>query len=198
MRILFLALIFCFQIGCTTARGPASEEETESAENLDETEMHEDFDSRVEKRLSDDGEPPNPEDARNTIGLSWPVKGRITREYNLVTRKPHLGLDIAAPRGTPILASHDGIVIYAGSRFHGYGKLVMVEFGDRWATLYSHLSKINVREGQWIKRGQKLGVIGRTGNATGVHLHYEIRYKRDAIDPMKYLPADGSLVAYYR
>ncbi|OQW46636.1 MAG: hypothetical protein A4S09_16310 [Proteobacteria bacterium SG_bin7] len=192
--------------GCLgSLRDPASDSAQMSVdyENL---EQAEEFDVSVEKRLNqsknETGNPPelsvSPEDVRNTIALSWPVRGRITRGYDLVLRRPHMGLDIAAPRGTPIQASHDGIVIYSGNGFHGYGKLVMIEFGDRWATLYSHLSKINVREGQWVKRGQKIGVIGRTGNATGIHLHYEIRYHREAIDPLRYLPNGHMIVAYYR
>ncbi len=198
-RLIFLILIIFLQMACSQVREPAAEADHVSYENLEETETGEDFDVTVERRMSDGNEQSiNPDDARNTIGLSWPVQGRITRGYNLVQRKPHLGLDIAAPRGTQIQASHDGIVIYAGNGFRGYGKLVMVEFGDRWATLYSHLSRITVREGQWIKRGQKLGVIGRTGNASGIHLHYEIRYKREPIDPVKYLPNGNSIVAYYK
>ncbi len=203
MRSLLYISLVIFFAGCLSAsRDPAAE--ISMNEDYQDFEHGEEFDVSVEKKLSqstnETGNPPevSPQDIQNTIGLSWPVKGRITRGFDLVLRRPHMGLDIAAPRGTPIQASHDGIVIYAGSGFHGYGKLVMIEFGERWATLYSHLSKINVREGQWVKRGQKVGVIGRTGRATGVHLHYEIRYHRQAIDPMRYLPNGHVIVSYYR
>lgn len=200
-----LILPVLFSLGCLSpARDLASD--TENNVDFTHSEYGEEFDVRVEKKMnqveSSDGKKPeftiSPEDIKNTIALSWPVRGRITRGYDLVLRKPHMGLDIAAPRGTPIQASHDGIVIYSGNGFKGYGKLVMIEYGDRWATLYSHLSKINVKEGQWVKRGQKIGVIGRTGNATGIHLHYEIRYHRQAIDPIRYLPNGHMIVAYYR
>jgi murein DD-endopeptidase MepM/ murein hydrolase activator NlpD len=204
IRVLIVTYLSLALSACVLpVREPAGD--IASSEELHGTEMGEEFDVTVEKRLNTSGDviPPqekalSPVDLKNTIGLSWPVRGRISRGFDLELRKPHQGLDIAAPRGTPILSSHDGIVIYAGKGFKGYGKLVMVEFGDRWATFYSHLSKITVREGQWIKRGQRIGIIGKTGNATGVHLHYELRYNRQAIDPLRYLPTGNTLIAYYR
>lgn len=123
------------------------------------------------------------------LTFDWPVdRARMTRGFLPNKRRPHLGIDLAAPRGTPILASQAGTVIYAGREFRGYGKMVLVESGNGWATLYAHFDKILVAEGQKVRQGEVIGAMGRTGRATGVHLHFEIRKNRGPIDPLPLLP----------
>jgi murein DD-endopeptidase MepM/ murein hydrolase activator NlpD len=123
------------------------------------------------------------------VGFDWPVdSARMTRGFLPNKRRPHLGIDLAAPRGTPILAAQAGTVIYAGREFKGYGKMVLIESGNGWATLYAHFDKILVSEGQTVRRGEIVGAMGRTGRATGVHLHFEIRKDRGPIDPLPLLP----------
>lgn len=131
--------------------------------------------------------------------FEWPVnEARITRGFfTHPARKrgrPHLGIDLAAPKNTPILSSHAGLVIYVGREFKGYGRVVMVEGRDGYASLYAHLAKATVKPGQEIKQGQQIGLMGRTGHATGVHLHFEIRRQSGPVDPLQYLPR-GSAVA---
>ncbi len=146
--------------------------------------------------------PPIPEDRvlsqwqeeRRQNFFDWPVDdARMTRGFLPNRRRPHLGLDLAAPQGTRILASHDGVVIYAGRDFHGFGKMVMVEGAQGWATLYAHLSVIQVKEGDRLRQGELIGKMGRTGRATGVHLHFEVRRKDGPVDPLNYLPGGTSL-----
>ncbi|MEY4616642.1 MAG: hypothetical protein RJB66_1602 [Pseudomonadota bacterium] len=129
--------------------------------------------------------------------FDWPVdQARLTRGFMPhANPRPHLGLDLAAARGTPIFASHGGHVIYAGSGFKGYGRFVIVEFGDRWATFYGHLDRILVQQGQSIKKGQIIGRMGRTGRATGNHLHFELRRDRKALDPIAFLPLASEWVS---
>jgi len=136
------------------------------------------------------------------ISFDWPVdEARLTRGFLIIPesesksgksrkkkRRSHWGIDLANRRGTPILAAQDGRVIYAGSGFRGYGRLVIIEHNKDWATLYSHLDKILVKEGQIVSKGEKIGLMGRTGRATGVHLHFEIRYQRRPVNPLAYLP----------
>jgi murein DD-endopeptidase MepM/ murein hydrolase activator NlpD len=81
-----------------------------------------------------------------------------------------------------------GTVIYTGREFKGYGKMVLIESGEGWATLYAHFDKILVSEGQRIHKGEVIGAMGRTGRATGVHLHFEIRKNRGPVDPLPLLP----------
>lgn len=121
--------------------------------------------------------------------FDWPVDdARLTRGFLPNKKRPHLGLDLAAPRGTPILSSNSGVVIYTGREFRGFGKMILVESGDGWATLYAHLDRILVSEGQRVSQGEVLGEMGRTGRATGVHLHFEIRKMRGPVDPLPLLP----------
>jgi murein DD-endopeptidase MepM/ murein hydrolase activator NlpD len=135
--------------------------------------------------------------ADKTDLFDWPVDdARLTRGFLPQKRRPHLGIDLAAKKGTPILAAQGGLVIYTGREFKGYGKMVMIESGKGWATLYAHMDKILVQEGQKVSRGQLLGAMGRTGRATGVHLHFEIRKDRGPIDPLPLLP-NGSKVASF-
>lgn|GEM_PF-5971833 len=127
--------------------------------------------------------------------IDWPVdEARLTRGYFLKhpTRKkgrPHLGLDLANKKGTAIFSSHDGVVIYAGRGFRGYGRMIMVEANNgEYATLYAHLSKIRVRQGYQVKQGDWIGDMGSTGRSTGPHLHFEIRTLAGPVDPLLYLP----------
>lgn len=120
--------------------------------------------------------------------FDWPVEeARLSRGF-LLGKRWHYGIDLAAKKGTPILASDAGVVIYVGKGFSGYGKLVVIEHNETWATLYSHLNKFNVKEGDRVRRGEKIAEMGRTGRATGVHLHFEIRYNRQPVNPLMYLP----------
>lgn len=125
----------------------------------------------------------------SALTFDWPVdSARMTRGFLPNKKRPHLGIDLAAPKGTPILASQAGTVIYAGREFRGYGKMVLIESGNGWATLYAHFDKILVAEGQKVRQGEVIGAMGRTGRATGVHLHFEIRKDRGPVDPLPLLP----------
>lgn len=98
----------------------------------------------------------------------------------------HSGLDFTADSGTPIYAAADGVVKFA-SRHAGYGKLVKIDHGSGLETRYAHASKILVKPGERIAKGQMIAKVGSTGRSTGPHLHYEIRLNGVALDPRKYL-----------
>lgn len=102
--------------------------------------------------------------------------------------KMHNGIDIKAPRGTPIVASADGVVTYAGRR-RGYGNVVEVDHGNGLETIYAHLNEIGVQEGVDVLQGEILGTVGATGNATTPHIHYEVRVDQQPHDPWLFLPA---------
>ena len=124
----------------------------------------------------------------------WPVKrGVLTQKFKSHSRK-HQGIDIAAEKNTPIYATESGRVIYAGKEFNGYGKLIIIEHaGDTWASFYAHLNSFKVSEGERIKKGQVIGFMGKTGRASGVHLHFELRYKLQAVNPLNYLTKSSLL-----
>lgn len=134
--------------------------------------------------------------------FDWPVfEARMTRGYFSKAKKrrgrPHWGIDLAARKGTPILASHDGTVIYVGREFRGFGRLIMVEGKHGFASLYAHLSKSRVRVGDRVKQGQIIGDMGNTGRSTGVHLHFEIRRRSGPIDPLQYLPGGAKVAGIF-
>lgn len=123
------------------------------------------------------------------IAFDWPIDdARLTQKFDTSSKRPHWGIDLANKKGTPILAAERGYVIYTGRQFRGYGNLVVIEHSPEWATLYSHLNSIGVKEGQYVKQGDKIGTMGRTGRASGVHLHFEIRHNRQPVNPQAYLP----------
>lgn len=98
----------------------------------------------------------------------------------------HEGLDFMAPEGTPILASADGIVVYAGEH-PDYGNMVEIDHGNDIHTRYGHASKLLVKVGQVVRRGQEIAEVGSTGRSTGNHLHFEVRYKGVAQNPRRFL-----------
>ena len=102
----------------------------------------------------------------------------------LQTMKAHLGVDYAAPTGTPALSIGDGVVDFAGVQ-GGYGNMVIVRHGGNHSTVYAHLSRIHVQKGQTVQKGQAIGAVGSTGLSTGPHLHFEFRVNGTHVDPEK-------------
>lgn len=119
------------------------------------------------------------------------VKGVLSSDFGMRThpilkyRRYHEGVDISAPRGTPVYATADGIVRFAG-RNGGYGNVVYLNHHYGFETRYGHLNKFVVRNGQIVKRGEKIGEIGSTGLSNAPHLHYEVRYNGQPVDPKNY------------
>ncbi len=128
--------------------------------------------------------------ARGPFHLSWPVAVPvINRGYKPDggRRKQHLGIDLGGRKNDFIYAAHDGVVVYAGRKFRGYGKMIILEYDQSWATLYGHLNSFNVKNGQEVHAGDLIGKMGRTGRATGVHLHFELIKDKEPVDPQQFL-----------
>lgn len=127
------------------------------------------------------------------IPAIWPVQGEVTAGFG-ERLDPfsgedafHAGVDIAAPSGTPVRATADGIILEAGREEAGYGNEIVIDHGDGIATRYGHLRRIFVVEGQEVKQGQIIGTVGMTGRATGPHLHYEVLVHETPVNPARYL-----------
>lgn len=122
-----------------------------------------------------------------TMEFAFPLSKykRVSRGYN----GKHKGIDVSAPKGTPIYAAESGWITYQGRKFRGYGKLVILEHSKNWATFYAHMTQFEHKEGTWVNQGDIIGYVGNTGRSTAPHLHFEIRYRNTAIDPMPYFNA---------
>ena len=130
----------------------------------------------------------------------WPVRGLITAGYGYRVspftgqREMHEGLDIAAPHGTPIVATADGVVSFAGP-LAAFGNVVFINHGHGFTTFYAHTSSIRVQEGKPVKRGDAIAHVGTSGRTTGPHVHYEVQLNGTTVNPLKYI-VDPSGVNY--
>jgi len=136
----------------------------------------------------------NIDSAMFASGFIRPVKGgRVTgvfgsqRILNGKPKSPHDGFDIAAPKGTPVYAMADGIVILAGNNFYYNGNFILIDHGLNLSSIYLHLNKMFVKNGDRVKKGEKIGEIGTTGRSTGPHLHWSVRWMKKRINPVSVL-----------
>jgi murein DD-endopeptidase MepM/ murein hydrolase activator NlpD len=125
--------------------------------------------------------------AVGTGSFIWPTINRTISGNDYWSG--HLALDIGSALGEPISASDAGVIVFAGWSTGGYGNAVAIDHGNGYQTLYAHLSQVNVRCGQSVSQGQNIGLGGSTGNSTGPHLHFEIRYQGGFVNPWYVLPA---------
>ena len=127
--------------------------------------------------------------------LLWPVaKGRISSGYGIRGGRQHEGLDIAAPRGTPIRSVAAGVVVFSGN-INGYGRTVVVYHGSGTASVYAHNSQNLKSEGSRVSKGDAIAKVGSTGKSTGNHLHFEIRKRGIPMNPLMFEYAESPMVA---
>lgn len=127
--------------------------------------------------------------------FDWPLRGRVSgvfgsqRIYNGTPKSPHSGLDVAAPKGTPILAPAGGIISYAQPDLYLTGGTVLIDHGHGLSSSFLHLSRIDVRVGDAVAQGQRIGLVGATGRATGPHMHWGMNWFQVRVDPQLLLIA---------
>ena len=119
--------------------------------------------------------------------LRWPVQGVLYSRFGPRGATRHDGIDIAAPKGTKIVAAADGVVIYSGVQ-RGYGNIVILRHGGDLITIYAHNERNLVDEGAEVKAGQPVALVGQTGRATGPHCHFEVRRGTEPHNPLDFLP----------
>jgi murein DD-endopeptidase MepM/ murein hydrolase activator NlpD len=127
------------------------------------------------------------------LRFDLPARGRFSstfglrRFFNNQARQPHSGLDIAAPEGAPVTAPAAGVVIETGNYFFN-GSTLFIDHGQGLISMYNHLSRIDVKKGTHVTRGQRIGAVGKTGRVTGAHLHWTVSLNNARVDPMLFLP----------
>jgi murein DD-endopeptidase MepM/ murein hydrolase activator NlpD len=127
-------------------------------------------------------------------GWQWPAIGRISGVYgsqrilNGKPRQPHYGIDIAAPKGTPVVAPADAVVRLAESDLYYTGGTLILDHGHGLSSAFLHLATVDVRVGESVRRGQKIGTVGSTGRSTGPHLDWRINWFDRRIDPAPLVP----------
>jgi murein DD-endopeptidase MepM/ murein hydrolase activator NlpD len=127
------------------------------------------------------------EGAYGTGAFIWPAGNHYLSGNDFWSG--HLAIDIAAGMGASVYAADSGVVVFAGPAFGGYGNMVMIDHGNGYQTLYAHMSSVGTSCGSSVYQGQYIGLSGSTGNSTGPHLHFEVRYLGGFVNPWFVLPA---------
>ena len=97
------------------------------------------------------------------------------------------GINIISQKGAVVISSEDGKVIYSGNEIPGYGNLILIKHSKNWITAYAHLSEVFIEKGRLVKKGEKIGSVGSTGNVRSPQLHFEIRKGKEAVNPLEFL-----------
>jgi len=133
--------------------------------------------------------------AQSGHGFIWPLKGEVILEYGTTGHGQHNdGINIAAPRGTAVMAAESGVVAYAGNELRGFGNLLLIKHEGGWMTAYAHNDALLVKRGDVVKRGQKIAKVGDSGGVSQTQLHFEVRQGTRAVDPATVL-GGGSIPA---
>ncbi len=132
---------------------------------------------------------------RQADDFAWPVDGLIGSRFGGRSWRRHEGLDLRALPGTPVRAAEFGVVVSSG-RMGSYGNVVIIRHPGRFVTVYAHNEENLVPVGAWVARGQVIARVGQTGNATGPHLHFEVRKDKRPRDPLYYLPVGPPAPAF--
>ena len=152
---------------------------------------------------ADDTSPPIPNtNVSQSLGVTfdsdnimmWPVDGAVSSGFGRRGKHHmHKGLDIPMPKGSPIAAAQDGVVLETSTsnkgKFRGYGNSVLIDHGGGIVTLYAHCLSLSVKKGQTVKQGDTIGLVGNSGRSTTYHVHFEIRKNGTPVDPLPYLAA---------
>jgi murein DD-endopeptidase MepM/ murein hydrolase activator NlpD len=131
--------------------------------------------------------------ATEHVRFIWPLPGVITRDFTQGDKRRHDGIDIAAPKNTSIQAAADGKVIYSDWGPGGYGRIVILQHDGDMVTIYAHNQRNLVRVGEYVRQGNHIATVGKSGRATSYHLHFEVRRKTVPVSPLPFLPDDRQI-----
>jgi hypothetical protein len=126
--------------------------------------------------------------AAGNLGLIWPVHGKLSSRFGRRNGRGHDGIDIPAKSGTQIVAAAAGRVIHSGRGLGDYGRVIILKHEGYYSTVYAHNRRNRVEKGDFVEKGEVIGEVGSSGNASGSHVHFEVRRNRKPLDPMLFLP----------
>ena len=126
--------------------------------------------------------------------FQWPIDGVLTSKFGMRKGRRHDGIDVSAPRGTPVKASGNGEVVYS-ARLRGYGNLILVKHSNDYFTVYAHNARNLKKKGERVRTGDTIARVGTTGRSSGPHLHFEVRKGSKARNPLFFLPKNKSRIA---
>ncbi len=135
-----------------------------------------------------------PSDARarllreSKLAFRWPLRGKLNSRFGQRNGRAHQGIDLSARRGTKIRAAEAGVVTHSGAGLRDYGRVVILKHTGHYASVYAHTHRNFVKRGEFVERGDVIAEVGSSGNASGNHLHFEIRVNDQPTDPLLYLP----------
>lgn len=141
---------------------------------------------KLEKPRTKNPKPQSNHIASSQMRWQWPVKGTITKRF-VQGQTNARGIDVTTKLGSPVKSAEKGVVVYSGNGLRGYGNLIIIKHNRDFLSAYAHNKKNLVKEGQLVDKGVKIAEVGSTGT-NKVKLHFEIRYKGQAVNPLKYLP----------
>ncbi|MDA1089564.1 MAG: M23 family metallopeptidase [Proteobacteria bacterium] len=121
-------------------------------------------------------------------GFAWPVQGKVVSGFGFKAKGlRNDGINISAARGTPVKATENGVVVYAGNELRGFGNLLLIKHANGWVSAYAHNDTLSAKRGDKVAKGQQVATVGSTGSVNNPQLHFEMRRGRTAQDPIKYL-----------
>jgi murein DD-endopeptidase MepM/ murein hydrolase activator NlpD len=131
---------------------------------------------------------------RSGSGFYWPVSGgQVISRYGVKqSGLRNDGINIRAPRGTPVVATENGVVAYVGNELRGFGNLVLIKHDDGWISAYAHTDQLAVAKGDRVRRGQKIATVGDTGGVAEPQLHFELRKNKRAVNPQQFLTSKAT------
>ena len=125
---------------------------------------------------------------KQTSKFIWPVKGKLLSRYGKSKEGFYNdGINIDSKKGTKVISSQAGKVIYCGNEIPGYGNLILIKHSKNWITAYAHLNEVLTEKGKKVSKGEIIGSVGNTGNVRSPQLHFEIRKGKESVNPLKLL-----------
>ncbi len=165
-----------------------AEEDSPPGEDTQESSLQDPNNQLAEKKPFTSSAKESLASRNSSFKFIWPIKGEIISQFNQKKGKiKNDGINIAAQKNTPVVATEEGVVVYEGNEMQGFGNLILLKHPGGWMSAYGHCSKIFVKRGQRVRQGDQIALVGDTGSVRSPQLHFQLRKKATVVDPLQYL-----------